>query len=274
MQIKYFCPRWGAEDVPFETFAANVKEAGYDGVEMMLNPNVEATEIDQILQKHNLLFIAQIAQDDNTSFEENMAIVEQKVLHAAACKPIKINSQTGKDYFSFEQNLKFVELYNTLQQKIGIPIVHETHRGRFNYAPFVTDAYFKAATFNITADFSHWCCVTESLLAAEQWQPVLQEAIKRSTHIHARVGFAEGPQINDPRAAEHKPALDAHKQWWDAIINLQLKQQTAFFTITPEFGPDPYMPAMPHTKEPLVSQWDVNVHMMNMLKAHYKNIAS
>jgi sugar phosphate isomerase/epimerase len=273
MQIKFFCPRWGSEEIPFETFAAQVKAAGYDGVEMMVPPD-NIAEIAQSLAQHNLLFIAQIAQDDNKSFEENMAYATEMVSHAAALKPLKINSQTGKDYFSFEQNMQFIELYNNLQQQIGIPIMHELHRGRFNYAPLVTNAYFNAAKFTITADFSHWCCVTESLLTAQQWQPVIQEAIQRSIHIHARVGFGEGPQVNDPRALEHKPALDAHMQWWDAIIAHQQKQQTEVFTITPEFGPSPYMPAMPHTQEPLVSQWEVNVYMMNVLKAHYKNRVS
>jgi hypothetical protein len=37
------------------------------------------------------------------------------------------------------------------------------------------------------------------------------------------------------------------------------------FTITTEFGPDPYMPALPFTRQPVTSQWDVNVFMMELL---------
>jgi hypothetical protein len=270
MQIKYFCPRWGTEQTPFETFATNVKAAGYDGIEMMLPSNATAvSQIKDVLEQHGLLLITQVAQDDNKSFEENIAIAAQMLMHAALLKPVKINSQTGKDYFTFEQNMQFIELYGKLQEEIGIPIVHELHRGRFNYAPYITEAYFKKAAFSITADLSHWCCVTESLLAAPQWQPVIQETIERSLHIHARVGFGEGPQVNDPRAAEHKEALAAHVSWWDAIINLQKQQGATTFTITPEFGPVPYMHAMPHTQEPLTSQWEVNVWMMNFLKNRY-----
>jgi len=44
-------------------------------------------------------------------------------------------------------------------------------------------------------------------------------------------------------------------------------------TITPEFGPAPYMPALPYTKMPVASQWDINVYMMNLLKERYKDIA-
>jgi hypothetical protein len=188
---------------------------------------------------------------------------------AAALHPVKINSQTGKDYFSFVQNMHFIETYNRLQQKINIPIVHELHRGRFNYAPFIAQQYFVTTQFNITADFSHWCCVTESLLQAPQWQPVMQEAINRSTHIHARVGFAEGSQVNDPRAMENATALAMHLQWWDAIVATQRQQGLSMLTITPEFGPTPYMHTQPHTQTPLANQWEINEWLLQLLKKRY-----
>jgi hypothetical protein len=36
-------------------------------------------------------------------------------------------------------------------------------------------------------------------------------------------------------------------------------------TITPEFGPAPYMPLEPFTQKPLASQWDINMEMKNYL---------
>ena len=41
------------------------------------------------------------------------------------------------------------------------------------------------------------------------------------------------------------------------------------FTITPEFGPWPYMPALPFTRQPITSQWEVNVYMRDLLKKRY-----
>jgi hypothetical protein len=32
MKIKFFCPRWGSENIPWDTFCSMVKEAGFDGV--------------------------------------------------------------------------------------------------------------------------------------------------------------------------------------------------------------------------------------------------
>ena len=42
-------------------------------------------------------------------------------------------------------------------------------------------------------------------------------------------------------------------------------------TITTEFGPAPYLLLMPFTRQPITSQWEINVHMMNYLKARYQN---
>lgn len=36
MKILFFCPRWGQEQTPWNTFLNRVKEAGYDGVETSL----------------------------------------------------------------------------------------------------------------------------------------------------------------------------------------------------------------------------------------------
>jgi hypothetical protein len=270
MTIQFFCTHWGGGGMPFHLFAEKAKAAGYDGVEIVVPANDFGKQhIQYVLQQHGLLLIAQTAQANDKSFDENSAAAEQMIMHAASLNPVKINSQTGKDYYSFVQNMHFIQLYHRLQEQTGISIVHEMHRGRFNYSPFVAQEYFNSARFAVTADFSHWCCVTESLLQAEQWQQTIQQVIERSTHIHARVGFAEGPQVNDPRAPENKAALDAHLYWWDAIVEQQRKNNVFMMTITPEFGPVPYMPAQPYTHEPLVNQWEVNVWMMNMLRKRY-----
>ena len=33
---------------------------------------------------------------------------------------------------------------------------------------------------------------------------LIENVLNRSHHIHARVGFEEGPQVNDPKAPEGK----------------------------------------------------------------------
>ena len=88
-------------------------------------------------------------------------------------------------------------------------------------------------------------------------------------HIHARVGWAQGPQVSDPRAPEWKAALEAHLRWWDQVVDQKRKAGAERFTIAPEFGPPPYLPLAPFTQKPLADQWDINVYMMELLRKRY-----
>ena len=120
----------------------------------------------------------------------------------------------------------------------------------------------------ITADFSHWTCVTESLL--ENSFSILEEAIRRTKHLHARVGFTEGPQVPDPRLVDWQEYVDFFMNLWKQIIDRQKLQKADFFTITPEFGPPPYMWTRTDNNEPIASQWEINVYMMNLIKNKFK----
>jgi hypothetical protein len=119
----------------------------------------------------------------------------------------------------------------------------------------------------LSADFSHWCVVSESLLADQAES--LGLAIERTDHIHARVGFEEGPQVADPRAPESSAALEAHLGWWDRIIALHRAKGSALVTVAPEFGPSPYMPSLPWTGQPVSDQWATNVRMMGLLRGRW-----
>ena len=119
----------------------------------------------------------------------------------------------------------------------------------------------------LTADFSHWCNVSESLL--EDQAESLALAIERTDHLHARVGHAQGPQVSDPRAPEWQPAVEAHLTWWDKVFTRHQQAGAATFTVTPEFGPAPYMPALPYTAQPVAEQWELNVHMMELLRERW-----
>ena len=56
----------------------------------------------------------------------------------------------------------------------------------------------------------------------------------------------------------------------DRIVDSHKKRGTPILTITSEFGPAPYMPALPFTRMPIASQWDINVHMMDLLRERYR----
>jgi len=266
MKIYFFCPRWGSENLSWDEFCQKVKEAGYNGVEAGVSfDEQEKTAQQQALKKHDLLLIGQYWQSFEKEFELHVASYVKHLYQLASLQPLKINAQTGKDYFSPEQNNELFEAAKKFTESTGIPVAHETHRNKALFAAPVAFQYLtQHPLLAITADFSHWCNVAESFL--EDQQETIELAVQRTVHIHARVGHPQGAQVTDPRLPEWQEALQIHLQWWKKIYQHQLREQQSVHTITPEFGPAPYMIHHPVTKQPLADQWEINCWMMAHLK--------
>ncbi|HSO88163.1 MAG TPA: hypothetical protein VLQ91_16545 [Draconibacterium sp.] len=271
MKIKFFCSRWGSESIPFLNFIKLAIEEGYNGVEISLPDSKELQkEYLSVLSDYGVPFILQHWQTDRKNVDEYIAEYTSRMEMMADVKPLFINSQTGKDFFSFDDNCRIIEKANEIELKSGVPVYHETHRGKFSFACHIMPDYLNVfPDMKITADFSHWVNVSESLL--EHQQENLDKIIPNVCHIHSRVGYQQGPQVNDPIAPENKPLLFRHIEWWDTIIRERKKKGDLEFTITPEFGPAPYMPLFPFTQQPVSNQWQINKYMMNLLRTRYNN---
>lgn len=186
---------------------------------------------------------------------------------AVSQKPAYVNCHSGRDHFSFDQNKRFIELSTSLSKSSGVPIYHETHRGRILYAAPVSRLFMeKLPDLRVTLDVSHWCNVHESLL--DDQAETLSITLDRVDHIHARIGHEEGPQVNDPRAPEWTDAVSAHFAWWDKVVERKKKEGKRMTFLT-EFGPVDYMPALPYTRQPLANQWEINTHLMDVLRKRY-----
>ena len=263
-ELLFFQTNWGFEG-SWEAFFLKTKSSGYDGVEVWLPKNASVQqEVSKGLKKHQLKVIYLCGTNKSLSFKESLLAYENDLKRAIVQKPYAINSHTGSDFFSFEQNMKLLKLANDLSNKYNIPIHHETHRGRFSYALPETKRYLNSdSAFRLTLDISHWMVVHESLLA--QQQQLLGEVMERTDHIHARVGFEEGPQVNNPQAPEWDKALNRHLSIWESIILSHWKTGKPM-TITTEFGPPNYLPTAPFTQKPLSDQWEANVFIMEAIK--------
>jgi sugar phosphate isomerase/epimerase len=270
LRVKFFCPFWGSAVLPYPVFLKKVKEAGYDGVEMGLPfDKKEKAEILHLLKEFDLSLVAQHWETIHPDPVLHKKIFRRHLLNLADANPVLINSQTGKDYFSFEENSELIELSFQIARETGVPVVHETHRGKFSFALHITRQYLeRIADLELGLDMSHWCNVAESLL--QDQKASLDLALARTRHIHARVGYAEGPQISDPRLPEWEEAVHFHLSSWDKVVeNLRLTGKE-YLTITPEFGPYPYMFHMPFTRMPVADQWDINLYMKDLLKERYE----
>jgi hypothetical protein len=186
-------------------------------------------------------------------------------------KPQFINSHTGKDYYSKPQMADLFAVCDSISKEIGIKIIHETHRNKWSFAAHVTKDYLESyPKVRLALDLSHWVCVAETYL--QDQDEAVELALQHADHIHARVGHPEGPQITDPRAPENVEALSHHLNWWDRWIALQMKKGADTCTITPEFGPYPYMSYKVNTNEPVADQWAINLHMRDLLRDRYKKL--
>lgn len=268
MDIQFFCPHWGSETLPFNTFLEKVKQAGYTGVEMSLPFDTEQRQsIVTAISAMGLQLIAQHWETVDAGFETHLYNYKRRLHNLAAAHPLFINTQTGKDYYSFEQNAILIDAASEISTATGVNIVHETHRGKFSFAAHVTKTYLdKIPSLQLCLDVSHWCCVAETML--DDQPEAVEMAIDHSRHIHARVGFTEGPQVMDPRAPEWNDIVERHIGWWQKVIEKNHASGLPV-TITTEFGPFPYLQHLPYTQMPIYSQWDVNVYMMELLRKRF-----
>ncbi len=264
-KLQFFQTDWG-RSVSWDAFCERTKASGYDGIETWYPKELQSQlALHKALEKYDLKVIFLAGTDKTLDFETSLRRYTENLMSIASFAPVAINCHTGSDFFTFEQNKAFIDAANKIAKENGIPVYHETHRGRFSFNLPDTQTYLKAIPdLQLNLDISHWMVVHESLL--ENQDKNLELVIDRTHHIHARIGHAEGPQVNDPEAPEWQIALDRHLDIWEKVIRKRWAENDRPFTITTEFGPPAYMPTLPYTQVPVADQWKANVFIMQALK--------
>lgn len=274
MQIKFFYPRWGMEHLSYDETFRRAKEAGYDGIDTSVPFEGRAREeIVNASKTYDMQVIGVQHASNGRNGEEYLSEFRQHIDNILSINPLFISSQTGRDFYDFEDNKKVFEYAKQVTEQTGVPIYHETHRNKALFCPKVGAQFIDALPhLQLTTDLSHWCNVSESYL--QDQQKSIQKAISRTHYLHARVGHTQGPQVTDPRVPEWQEALQHHLGWWDAIVAARNADGTKLLVILPEFGPVPYMTVDPKTGKPLADQWEVNLYMRDLLKERYKEFVT
>lgn len=176
-----------------------------------------------------------------------------------------VNSITGHDSMAFDDAVTLFALiegwYDAHWDRVAVPLVHETHRGRCLNTPWVTRRLLHALPgVQLAADLAHFTCVTESVGARVDSQggksrggevddldrDMLTEAIceiaGNCAHVHGRIGCDQSPQVVDPRVRAAAALRERFEAWWDEIWRVRALQGHTRFTFTPEAGPLPYQP--------------------------------
>lgn len=245
---------WGVTE-PWESCFPTFRQKEYWGVE---SPIPEAAQRDRfrgLLGEHGLAFVPMIFTRGDTP-EQNVESFRRQVDEAMAFSPKVINCHSGKDAWSDEDNLRFYEEVARIEEQTGAPVAHETHRKRTFFNPWSTRRILeRVPAIRLSCDFSHWVCVCERLL--EGCEEIIALAARHALHVHARVGYAEGPQVPDPRAPEWSAEVAAHERWWMAVWESQQARGMSEVTLTPEFGPPPYLHTLLHTNAPVADLCEI-----------------
>jgi sugar phosphate isomerase/epimerase len=250
MELKLLKCDWGMEhlgDMP--TRLRTYKEAGYDGIECA-NIGMDPDAFGDLTGELGLDYVAMMFCDDEQAFRDQLNNVKKT-------KPLLINCHPGRDHFSHERGCEFFRNVMDMAQEVEAQIVYETHRTRCLYSPWATARYLDAIPdLRICADFSHFTTVAENDMTQGLYKGFMDTAIARTDHIHARVGYAHGPQVPDPRVGEGLVWTELFEGWWDDIIAQRQAEGREFVTVNPEFGPPLYQPFDPVTREPLADIWE------------------
>lgn len=274
MKLKVFKTLWGDPNT-LETAIGAPAQTHFDGLEGQ-PPSDKAGRLafQRRLADAGLDYIAEICTagsyvpDRQATPEDHLESFRRRTEAALECNPLFATVIAGCDAWSIAESVDFFGEATWIASKLGVTASFETHRSRSFFNPWVTrDILRQLPSLKLTCDFSHWCVVCERLIDSEP--EIIALCAERAHHIHARVGYDQGPQVPHPAAPEFRAALEAHERWWMQIWRSQTARAMAVSTLTPEFGPDGYLQCRPFTGEPVADLSEINTWMAERLRQQF-----
>src|SRR3569833_3144889 len=226
----------------FDEQLDRIASAGYDGIESTLPDSFgqSTSSFRQAVEARGLKYIALLFADSRENLEVG-------VIQAVETGATQLTDHSGRDRWYFAEGAAYFEVALGLEEKYDVTMCHETHRGRILFNPWITAEYLSLfPTLKLVADISHFTCVCERLLDVDDVD--FQAAYKQTHHLHARVGYDQGPQVPDPRAPEFAVFVERFDAYWEKVRQAHVDRGAGVFTVDPEFGPPGYMHTVPYTQ--------------------------
>lgn len=265
MELKFIKCDWGMEylgdqDDRLRAFA----KAGYDGIECA-NVTIDHEKFGDLTGELGLVYVAMMFCDDEKAFRDQLENIKKT-------RPLIINCHPGRDFFDHDRGVEFFKNIMEMAGEVDCQVVYETHRTRTLYSPWSTARYLEAIPeLRLCADFSHFTCVAEGTMDhMPEYEKLMDLAISRTDHIHARVGWAHAPQVPDPQVAPFLEWTERFEGWWDRIIEARKAEGRPWLTINPEFGPFTYQPIDPKTGEPHADIWEICLWICQRFKDRWE----
>jgi sugar phosphate isomerase/epimerase len=266
MKLKLFKTLWGHTG-GLDTALAACHEHGFAGIEGQAPANpTSRREFKNKLSDAGLDYIAEICTagsyvpERSATMFKHLESFSRQAQTALECGPRFLTVIGGCDAWGTGQSIDFFGAAGVVAAELGVVASFETHRSRSFFNPWTTrDILQLLPELKLTCDFSHWCVVCERLIDTEP--EILTLCAARAHHVHARVGYDQGPQVPHPAAPRYREALAAHERWWSQIWESQKTRGYQTITMTPEFGPDGYLQSHPFTGDPVAELDEINAWM-------------
>lgn len=300
MELKLVKSLWGIEPETgdgFDPLFARIVSAGFQAIELERPTwQLDQKKLKAALEKHGLSMICQIhtcggwmdgdeyVYCESNKVADHIASFAKLVAECAALEPtpVLINSHSGHDSWDADEAEEYFIRSLEVEADWGVKVVHETHRTRQLFSPYQARKLLSRPaldTLGVNADLSHWVCACEKVFDDKDprddwWPAVLASVASHCGLIHCRVGHTQGPQVNHPDAPEHALTTAAHLDWWSTIWKAQAERGCTVTYAEPEFGPLPYMQALPYTQQPVSDLWEVNQRMAERVTERFAQLAA
>jgi len=277
MILNLFKTLWGHRGGIDEAIA-DCQDHEFNGVEGQAPSTVaERQEFSRKLSDAGLQYVAEICTagsyvpERHATVSQHLESFRRQAEASMQCDPLFITVIAGCDAWSISESVDFFGKAIETADQLKVTASFETHRSRSLFNPWVArDILKQLPEMRLTCDFSHWCVVCERLIDTEP--DVLALCAERAYHVHARVGYDQGPQVPHPAAPEYQKVVEAHERWWLQIWQSQHRRGLLLSTMTPEFGPDGYLQCQPFTGKPVADLLSINHWMAERQRDRFSKI--
>ena len=280
-ELKLIKTLWGIDEPISPSHFQSIKQEGYSGIEVIrlawtldqeaLLTSLRAADLMLVCQVHTTggylandtgdyvycgEYDVSMHQDDfSKQIQECVALLDKVPAGGM------INVHAGVDAWSNEEAREFLEFCVEEIKRVvptTVRVTFETHRQRLFGNPFQTKSLLNIpslSTLRLNADLSHWYCACERVFDATNekrdaiwWPALVQKLVDRCDYLHARFGWAQGPQMADPSAKECERERQLQVKVWRQLMQGQIGRNRVVL-VCPEYGPAPYMPVHPHSEK-------------------------
>ncbi len=258
-------------------FVDSAREENYVGVEFPVfyleaepgGPERAALRLEERFAQHGLEFIALIATrtDQWGDYDAHLDSFRSQCEVAARLGAAKAAVHAGADSFGLDRGQAFLEACSAMANDAGITPCFETHRARILYNPFTCATLLeRMPALQLTSDLSHWLLVVDRI--PHDIMELFDLASSRSGHLHARIGHEKSPQVTEPSDPAWAGHVELYRRWWQISVDASSARGETL-SISPEFGPPPYMHAEPFTGQPSADIVAANNWMRSQLEAWF-----